>query len=240
MLRLELGGKAPFIVMEDADINEAVEAAVQARYTNCGQVCTCSERIYVHRAIADEFTDRFVTASWALSIGGPLENPDIGAKISRGEVDKIKSIVDAGIAAGAEVLLEGGPLSSGRFGKGFWCAPTVLAVDDDNSPLMQQEVFGPVVPIKTIGDFDEAITLANNTEYDLSAYIFNRSNGEQVQGFHTGWGKSGLGGEDGRYDFEGYLQADRLRKLGRRLTSSTACYGTFVGSLPADKPRRIR
>ncbi len=227
VLRLELGGKAPFIVMEDADVDTAVEAAIQARYTNCGQVCTCSERLYVHRAIADEFTDKFVIASRALSIGDPLDSPDIGAKISRGEVDKIASIVDAGISAGAEVLLEGGPLTSGRFAKGYWYAPSVLAVRDNTSPLMQQEVFGPVVPIKTIGSFDEAVALANDTEYGLSAYVFtrnirrlmrtpgalkfgeiyfNRSNGEQVQGFHTGWGKSGLGGEDGRYGFDGYLR----------------------------------
>ncbi|WP_419913062.1 aldehyde dehydrogenase family protein [Hoeflea sp.] len=227
VLRLELGGKAPFIVMEDADVDAAVTAALQARYTNCGQVCTCSERVYVHQSVADQFTEKFVTASRALTIGDPLSNPDIGAKISGGEVQKIKRIVDEGTRAGAETLLEGGPLASGDYSRGHWYAPTVLAVDENSSPLMQQEIFGPVVPIMKVDDFDQAIDLANDTEYGLSAYLFtknikrlmsishklkfgeiyfNRSNGEQVQGFHTGWGQSGLGGEDGKYGFDGYLR----------------------------------
>jgi lactaldehyde dehydrogenase/glycolaldehyde dehydrogenase len=231
VLRLELGGKAPFIVMEDADVDAAVTAAVQARYTNCGQICTCSERIYVHRAVADEFISKFVTVSGELSIGNPLENPDIGAKISRGEVDKIAALVDEGVKAGAELLLEGGPLTAGQFSKGFWYSPTVLSVDDNSSPLMQQEIFGPVVPVMTIDSFEQAIALANDTEYGLSAYLFtrninrlmqlpqtlkfgeiyfNRSNGEQVQGFHTGWGRSGLGGEDGKYGFDGYLRKQTM------------------------------
>lgn len=231
VLRLELGGKAPFIVMEDGDVDAAVAAAVQARYTNCGQICTCSERVYLHRAIAGEFTEKFVAASQDLSIGDPLENPDIGAKISGGEVEKIKTIVDQGVAGGAEILLEGGPLTQGVFKKGHWYAPTVLAASQNSSPLMQQEIFGPVVPIMQVDDFEQAITLANDTEYGLSAYIFtkdikrlmqvpdvlkfgeiyfNRSNGEQVQGFHTGWGKSGLGGEDGKYGFDGYLRKQTM------------------------------
>lgn len=231
VLRLELGGKAPFIVMEDADINSAVAAAIQARYANCGQICTCNERVYLHRSIADEFTDKFVAASAALSIGNPLESPDIGAKISRPEVDKIADLVDQGVKAGAETLLAGGPLTTGEHSKGFWYSPTVLSVDDNSSPLMQQEIFGPVVPIMRVDDFRQAIDLANDTEYGLSAYLFtrninrllqipqvlkfgeiyfNRSNGEQVQGFHTGWGRSGLGGEDGKYGFDGYLRKQTM------------------------------
>lgn len=231
VLRLELGGKAPFIVMEDADIDSAVAAAMQARYTNCGQICTCNERVYLHHAIADEFSDKFVAASAALSIGDPLENPDIGAKISRPEVDKIANLVEQGVKAGAETLLAGGPLTTGKHSRGFWYSPTVLSVDDNSSPLMQQEIFGPVVPIMRIDDFQQAIDLANDTEYGLSAYLFtkninrllqipqalnfgeiyfNRSNGEQVQGFHTGWGRSGLGGEDGKYGFDGYLRKQTM------------------------------
>jgi len=231
VLRLELGGKAPFIVMEDADVDSAVAAAIQARYANCGQICTCNERVYLHRAIADEFTDKFVSASAALSIGDPLENPDIGAKISRPEVDKIANLVEQGVQAGAQTLLAGGPLVSGKYARGFWFAPTILSVDDNSSPLMQQEIFGPVVPIMRVDDFEQAINLANDTEYGLSAYLFtsninrllqipqvlkfgeiyfNRSNGEQVQGFHTGWGRSGLGGEDGKYGFDGYLRKQTM------------------------------
>ncbi len=227
VVRLELGGKAPFIVMEDADLDAAVSAAVTARYTNCGQVCTCNERMYLHDAIADAFLDRFVQASKALSIGDPMGKVDLGPKVSSVEVAKIEEIVNRGIAAGAEVLLKGGTLSEGSYEKGHWVAPTVLEVTDNASPLIQEEVFGPVVAAKRVSGFDEAVQLANDTAFGLSAYLFtqnakriahapyalnfgeiylNRSNGEAVQGFHTGWGHSGLGGEDGQYGFDAYLK----------------------------------
>ena len=227
VLRLELGGKAPFIVMEDADIDAAVESAVAARFTNCGQICTCNERMYLQRRIADEFLSKFIDRARGLTIGDPLENPDMGPKISEPEVSKIEEIVERGIAQGAEVLLEGGRLAEGRYEKGHWYAPTVLYVDDNTSPIMQEEIFGPVVPAMRFDDFDEAIALANETRFGLSAYLytndirrlmrltnelafgeiyFNRTNGELVQGFHTGWNQSGLGGEDGKYGFDGYLR----------------------------------
>ncbi|MEM9585542.1 MAG: aldehyde dehydrogenase family protein [Pseudomonadota bacterium] len=226
-VRLELGGKAPFIVMEDADLDAAVAAAVIARYTNCGQVCTCNERMYLHEAIADHFLEKFVAASAAQRIGDPTGDVDIGPKVSGVEVTKIEEIVARGKTAGAEVLLEGGALTDGEFSKGHWIAPTVMEVTDNTSPFMQEEIFGPVVAAKRVSGFDEAIALANDTSFGLSAYMFtqnskriaqtpyalkfgeiylNRSNGEAVQGFHSGWGHSGLGGEDGKYGFDAYLK----------------------------------
>lgn len=231
VLRLELGGKAPFIVMEDADIDRAVAAAVTARYTNCGQICTCNERMYLHKDIADEFLEQFVAASRALTIGDPMTDPDMGPKVSGPEVAKVKSIVDAAVAEGAEVLLEGGPLTEGVYLRGHWYAPTVLEVKTNDSPVIQEEVFGPVVPAMRVADFDTALQMANDTDYGLSAYIFtqnhrrlmqtpyrlnfgeiyvNRANGEQFQAFHNGWGHSGLGGEDGKYGFDGYLRKQTL------------------------------
>lgn len=227
VLRLELGGKAPFIVMDDADIDRAVDAAVTARYTNCGQICTCNERMYLHRAIADEFLEKFVARSRAISIGNPMDDPDMGPKVSGVEVAKIEEMVTRARRAGAELLLEGGPLREGNFAKGHWYSPTVLEVTENTSPLIQEEVFGPVAPALRVDSFEEAARLANDTVYGLSAYVFtrdhrrlmkspyalkfgelylNRSNGEQVQAFHSGWGQSGLGGEDGRYGFDGYLR----------------------------------
>lgn len=227
VLRLELGGKAPFIVMEDADVDAAVTAAITARYTNCGQICTCNERMYLHQAIADEFLEKFVAGSRALSIGDPMRNPDLGPKVSAIEIEKVDQQVKDSIAAGAEVLLRGGPLSDGDFAKGHWYAPTVLEVANGDLPVVSEEVFGPVVPAMRVGSFEEAIAQANATDYGLSAYLFtrdmkrlmaaphllkfgelylNRSNGEQVQGFHTGWNQSGLGGEDGKYGFDGYMR----------------------------------
>jgi len=231
VIRLELGGKAPLIVMDDADLELAVSSAVTARFANCGQVCTCNERMYLHRSIADEFTERFVERTRALGIADPMTSPDLGPKISGGEVEKIVAIVEQGITAGAEVLLEGGPLNDGEYAKGHWYAPTVVSVDDNASPLMQQEIFGPVVPLMAVDSLEQAIDYANRTEYGLSAYVYtadqrrimqaaqaldfgelyiNRGIGEQVQGFHTGWKHSGLGGEDGQHGFEGYLRKQTM------------------------------
>jgi lactaldehyde dehydrogenase/glycolaldehyde dehydrogenase len=226
-LRLELGGKAPFIVLEDADLDRAVEAAVVARFTNCGQICTCNERMYLHGAIADEFLARFVEKARALSIGPGMEDPDLGPKISRGEVEKVEAMTQASIEAGAEVLLRGGPLREGRLADGHFMAPTVMEVRSDDLPVMRDEVFGPVVAARRVSDYEEALRLANATDYGLSAYVWsrdlrrvfraaealnfgeiycNRQNGELVQGFHAGWGQSGLGGEDGKWGFDGYLR----------------------------------
>ncbi|TNC64518.1 aldehyde dehydrogenase family protein [Rubellimicrobium roseum] len=226
-LRLELGGKAPFIVMEDADLGRAVEAAVAARFTNCGQICTCNERMYLHEAIADEFLARFVEKAGALSIGPGMDDPDLGPKVSGGEVEKVEAMTLASIKAGAEVLLRGGPLKEGRYEHGHFMAPTVLEVRSNDVPVMKDEVFGPVVAAKRVGSYEEALTLANDSDYGLSAYVWsanlkrvfqaaeslnfgeiycNRTNGELVQGFHSGWGLSGLGGEDGKWGFDGYLR----------------------------------
>lgn len=227
VVRLELGGKAPFIVMDDADIDAAVSAAVTARYTNCGQICTCNERMYLHRAIADEFLEKFIAKSRALTIADPMTDPDIGPKISGPEVDKIEAIVRESVAAGAEILLEGGPLRDGRFSRGHWYSPTVLMASENSIPALQQEIFGPVVPAMRVDDFEQALALANDSDYGLSAYVFskdlrrlmrvadgldfgeiyfNRTNGELVQGFHAGWKQSGLGGEDGKYGLDGYFR----------------------------------
>nr|WP_210272758.1 aldehyde dehydrogenase family protein [Chthonobacter rhizosphaerae] len=227
VLRLELGGKAPFIVLDDADIDRAVDAAITARFTNCGQICTCNERMYLHRAIADEFLDKFVAKARALRIADPLTDPDMGPKISAPEVDKVAAIVDASVAAGAEILLPGGPLRDGEHAKGHWYAPTVLLARDNGLPAMQQEIFGPVVPAMVVDDFEEALRHANDSAFGLSAYVwssslkrlmrtveglhfgeiyFNRTCGELVQGFHTGWRQSGLGGEDGKYGLDGYFR----------------------------------
>lgn len=227
VIRLELGGKAPFIVMQDADIDAAVKAAVTARFTNSGQICTCNERMYLHRAIADEFLAKFTAAAAALTIGDPLGAVDMGPKVSGAEVAKVTEIVARGVAGGAEVLLKGGPLTDGVYAKGHWYAPTVVEVSSNTSPLIQEEVFGPVATALRVDSLDEAIAHANDTSFGLSAYLFtntlkdiarapyalkfgeiylNRTNGEAVQGFHTGWGQSGLGGEDGKYGFDGYLR----------------------------------
>ncbi|MFN7023564.1 MAG: aldehyde dehydrogenase family protein [Pseudorhizobium sp.] len=227
VVRLELGGKAPFIVMEDADIDAAVESAVTARFTNCGQICTCNERMYLHRAISDEFLEKFVARVRALTIAPPLEDPDLGPKISAGEVTKVEEIIARSVAEGAEELLRGGAITEGRLKSGYFMAPSVLLATSNGNPAMQEEIFGPVAIAMVVDDFEQALANANDTDFGLSAFVytkdlrrlmrltnelnfgeiyFNRTNGELVQGFHSGWGLSGIGGEDGKHGFEGYLR----------------------------------
>jgi lactaldehyde dehydrogenase/glycolaldehyde dehydrogenase len=225
-IRLELGGKAPFIVLEDADLDRAVDAAIVSRFANCGQICTCAERIYVHRAVAQVFIKMFAARAQALTIADPMKDPDLGPKVSRTELEKIEAIVARAVSAGAEVIAGGGRPEGAPFNKGYWYRPTVMLTPKDNL-LTQEEIFGPVAPIVQVDNYEEALAEANTSDYGLSAYVFtrdvhrlmqaardlefgeiyvNRGCGELVQGFHCGWKNSGLGGEDGQHGFEGYLR----------------------------------
>src|SRR5689334_8499974 len=227
ILRLELGGKAPFIVAEDADIGAAVKAAVASRFENCGQICICNERMYVHERVADEFTDKFVRAVKALKVGDPLTMVDVGPKFSGPELDKVERMVQAATKAGAKVLTGGNRLTEGEFAKGHWFEPTVLTATDNRMGIMQDEVFGPVIPLMTVTDFDEGLRLANESRYGLSAYVFtkdmrrlmrlvrelkfgeiyvNRPGGDAVHAHHAGLRHSGIGGEDGKYGLDAYFQ----------------------------------
>ncbi|MEO8883287.1 MAG: aldehyde dehydrogenase [Devosia sp.] len=227
ILRLELGGKAPFIVAEDADIGAAVRAAVLSRFENCGQVCICNERMYVHEKIADEFLEKFARAVKGLKVGDPTTLVDVGPKFSGPELDKVDRMVEAAKAAGAEILTGGTRLTEGEFSRGHWYAPTVMTVTDNSMAIMQDEVFGPVVPVMRVTDFDEGLRLANESRYGLSAYVFtkdmrrimrlvrelkfgeiyvNRPGGDAVHAYHAGIRDSGIGGEDGRYGLDAYFQ----------------------------------
>jgi lactaldehyde dehydrogenase/glycolaldehyde dehydrogenase len=227
VLRLELGGKAPFIIAEDADLDRAVDAAIASRFENCGQICICNERMYVVDSVADRFMERFLERVRQLKVGDPFDAVDVGPKFSAAELAKVEAMVEAAKAAGAEVLAGGHRLTDGRFARGHWYAPTVLAGVDHSMDVMRQEIFGPVVPIMRVASFDEALRLSNDTRYGLSAYVFtrdirrlmrltrelhfgeiyvNRPGADAVHAHHAGYGDSGLGGEDGKYGIEGYLR----------------------------------
>jgi lactaldehyde dehydrogenase/glycolaldehyde dehydrogenase len=214
-------------VAEDANIGAAVRAAVQSRFENCGQICICNERMYVHEKVADEFLEKFLRAVKGLKVGDPTKLVDVGPKFSGQELEKVESMVNAATAAGAEVLTGGAPLTQAEFSSGHWFDPTVLKVDDNAMQIMQDEVFGPVVPVMTVTDFDEGMRLANDSSYGLSAYVFtndmrrmmrvvrelkfgeiyvNRAGGDVVHAHHSGMRNSGIGGEDGKYGLEGYFQ----------------------------------
>jgi lactaldehyde dehydrogenase / glycolaldehyde dehydrogenase len=227
VLRLELGGKAPLVVAEDADIGAAVKAAVASRFENCGQICICNERMYLHEKIADQFMERFVESVKRLKIGNPMELVDIGPKFSRPELEKVEAMVAEAVKAGATVVTGGKRPSGAEFAKGHWYEPTVLTGARNDMAIMQREVFGPVIPAMTVTDFDEGLALANDSAYGLSAYVFtkdlrrlmrlvrelkfgeiyvNRGGGDAVHAYHSGYRHSGLGGEDGKYGLEGYLR----------------------------------
>ncbi|MGC9291549.1 MAG: aldehyde dehydrogenase [Acidobacteriaceae bacterium] len=222
---LELGGKAPAIVMQDADIDLAVRAIRASRIINSGQVCNCAERVYVQEAIAGEFIEKMTMAMEKTVVGDPLQaGVEMGPMVSKGQMDSVDHAVKTAIQEGAE-LLSGGKKYPDR--KGHFYPPTVLAHCRQDSKIMQQEVFGPVLPIMTFKDMDEAIEYANDCEYGLTSSIFtrsldvamrasnelkfgetyvNRENFEAMQGFHAGWRKSGIGGADGKHGLEEYLQ----------------------------------
>ncbi|WP_093329191.1 aldehyde dehydrogenase [Thalassotalea agarivorans] len=225
---LELGGKAPFVVMEDADLDKAVEDAVTTRYANCGQVCTCAERIYVHESVYDAFVEKFVPKVKAIKVGDPMDpSTDMGPKVNANEISHIHSLVEKGIAEGATLATGGKVATVDGFEGGNWYEPTVLVDVAQDNTLVHEETFGPIVPIVKFSTLDQVITYCNDSEYGLSAYLYtyntryihqaiaelevgevyvNRGIGEQHQGFHNGWKMSGAGGEDGKYGLEQYLE----------------------------------
>ncbi|MCF2946751.1 aldehyde dehydrogenase [Paraglaciecola aquimarina] len=225
---LELGGKAPMVVMNDADVDQAVEGALWGRFANCGQVCTCVERLYVQEGIYDEFMAKFVPAVKALKVGDPM-NPDtqMGPKCNQREIDNIDHIVQESIKQGATVATGAKVADVTGFEGGCWYEPTLLVDVKQDNIAVHEETFGPVLPIVKIKDIDQAIEYCNDSVYGLSAYIFtkdffginrfieelevgevylNRGMGEQHQGFHNGWKQSGFGGEDGKFGLEQYLE----------------------------------
>ncbi len=228
VVSLELGGKAPFIVMDDAEMDAAVRNAVTARFMNCGQVCTCNERTYVHRRVFDQFLERYVAMAGKLRMGDPMQlGTELGPKINQIELEKIEHMVGHAQEQGAQLVMGGKRPEGEQFQKGFWYEPTVLTHVRNDMDIMQQEVFGPITPIMPFDDFEEAIALANDTRYGLTAYLFtkdiqrmmravqavrfgeiyiNKIGPEQLQGFHTGYGLSGQGGDDGAHGFDHYLR----------------------------------
>lgn len=224
-VNLELGGKAPAIVLNDADIDLAVKSIVESRVINTGQVCNCAERIYVQEDIKDEFTRKFTKAMKETTYGNPLESTGIGMGplINKEAQDHVKGMVDKAVSEGAE-LLTGGNIVDG---KGYFFEPTVLANTNNKMDIMQKEIFGPVAPIATFKTIDEVIGLANDCDYGLTSSVYtqninkamkvtsklqfgetyiNRENFEAMQGFHAGWKKSGIGGADGKHGLEEHLQ----------------------------------
>ena len=226
-VQLELGGKAPCIIFEDADIDTAVDGSLHSRFDNAGQVCTCNERMYVHESIYDVFMDKFIKKVSELKLDDPNElATDIGPLTTKASVTHMEKMVTETVAAGGEILSGGKKPSGGQFEKGYWFEPTIIGNCSQDMNIIHEETFGPVLPVIKFKNFDEVIGYANDSEFGLAAMVFtndmnkimrlndelefgeiyiNRGHGEQHQGFHNGLKLSGTGGEDGKYGIEQYL-----------------------------------
>lgn len=221
---MELGGNAPFIVCEDADLDKAVEGAMQAKMRNIGEACTAANRLIVHSSVADEFAKRMAERMEALKVGNGLEDGvDIGPLVEEKALDKVAELVDEAVSAGAHVVTGGKRVE----GDGFFYEPTVLTNIPADVAINREEIFGPVAPIYTFDSEDEAIEMANATEFGLSSYLYTENLekalrlSEQIEagmvGLNTGlvsnpaapFGgvkESGLGREGSQFGIDEYLE----------------------------------
>lgn len=222
---LELGGKAPAIVMDDADLELAVKAIVDSRVINTGQVCNCAERVYVQKGIYDRFVNRLGEAMKAVQFGDPAQRDDIamGPLINAAALERVEQKVARAVQEGARVALGGKAVE----GKGYYYPPTLLLDVRQEMTIMHEETFGPVLPVVAFDTLEEALEMANDSDYGLTSSVYtqnlnvamkaigglkfgetyiNRENFEAMQGFHAGWRKSGIGGADGKHGLNEYLQ----------------------------------
>lgn len=171
---MELGGNAPFIVFDDADIDSAVKGALISKYRNSGQTCVCSNRILVQADIAEEFTAKLIAATEALKLGNGLDDGvDLGPLVNAKAVTDVHKLVQESVAAGAKVALGGAPSDLGE----CFYQPTILTGIRPDMPVFRNEIFGPVAPIVTFETEAEAIELANDTEFGLASYFYTRDIG---------------------------------------------------------------
>lgn len=223
-LSLELGGHAPFIVLDDANIDLAVEHAIISKFRNTGQTCVCANRIFVQEKVYDAFVEKFAERVRKLNVGDTFDKSvDIGPLINESGLEKVAHHVQEAVEKGAQVVTGGNRLAS----KGFYYAPTVIRDVDPSMEIMREETFGPVAPVQKIKTDEEAVALANDTPYGLAAYLFteNVARGiriiERLDYGIVGWNdglpsaaqapfggmkESGYGREGGREGMEAFLE----------------------------------
>jgi len=225
-LSLELGGHAPLIVLDDANVDLAVKGAVASAFRNTGQTCVCANRIYVQSGIHDEFVEKFAEAVSQLKVGNGADvNVDIGPLINQASLEKVAHHVEDALSKGATLMI-GGELITKEGGTFY--APTVISNADPSMVIMKEETFGPVAPIQKVETVEEAIALANDTPYGLAAYVFTDSIAigtrliEQLNFGIVGWNdgtpsavqapfggmkESGVGREGGREGIEAFIES---------------------------------
>lgn len=221
---LELGGKSPAIVEPDADLEQAAKQIIGSKTTNCGQLCTAIERVYVHESVAEEFISLLKSNLEACAFGNRAENSNLmGPLINENARINVNQMVERAIDDGAN-LQTGGYIPDGP---GYFYPPTLLTQCRQDMEIVQEEVFGPVLPVLTYGNVDEALAMANDHQFGLASVIFtenyrtamkvannieagevyiNRTPSDPFQGYHAGWKRSGLGGDDGKHGMLDYTQ----------------------------------
>jgi succinate-semialdehyde dehydrogenase/glutarate-semialdehyde dehydrogenase len=171
---MELGGNAPFIVFDDADLDTAVQGALISKYRNAGQTCVCSNRLFVQEKIYDTFVAKLVAATAAMTVGDGAEpDTDIGPLVNAGAVSDVDALVSASVAAGAQVALGGSAHELG----GCFYQPTILTEVTSEMAVFRNEIFGPVAPIIRFSTEEEVIAMANDTEFGLASYFYTRDIG---------------------------------------------------------------
>jgi betaine-aldehyde dehydrogenase len=227
-VHLELGGKAPFIVYEDADIEAAANGAVVGGYVNCGQDCTAATRIYVQDSIYDAFLDSFLSKVKQIRVGNPaVESTDMGPLISASQRTHVEGFVERALRAGANIVTGGKRTTVTGLEKGFFFEPTVIAEDRNDAEIVQSEVFGPVVVVSRFKTEEEVLKKANGVVYGLASSvwtkdIFKAMHASRVLQFgtvwindhlpltsempHGGYKESGIGKDMCMYSFEEYTQ----------------------------------
>jgi succinate-semialdehyde dehydrogenase / glutarate-semialdehyde dehydrogenase len=221
-ISLELGGNAPFIVFDDADLEAAVDGAVAAKYRNAGQTCVCANRLYVQSGIYDRFVEKFAEAVRKQKVGtGTEQGVSIGPLINARALEKVERLLGDAVGKGAQVL------TGGRALHGTFFEPTVVTGVQIGMDLLQEEIFGPIAPVSRFETEAEVVQLANNTEYGLAAYFYGRDVGRIFRvadaleygmvGVNTGilgtaiapfggMKQSGIGREGSKYGIEEFLE----------------------------------
>ena len=168
---MELGGNAPFIVFEDADVDKAVDGAMLAKMRNIGEACTAANRLYVHDSVAEQFAKAFAARMEAMTVGkGTKAGVTVGPLIDEKAVAKVTELLEDAVAKGARVVTGG----SAPKGAGHFFTPTVITDVPADARVQKEEIFGPVAPITTFQTDAQALSMANDTEFGLVAYIFTR------------------------------------------------------------------
>ncbi|WP_332400127.1 betaine-aldehyde dehydrogenase [Vibrio metschnikovii] len=172
---MELGGKSPLIIFDDAKLDQAVSAAMTANFYTQGEVCTHGTRVFVHQSIYPAFIEQLKARTEALVVGDPMDpNTQVGSLISQQHFDKVLSAIDSAKQSGATLLTGGKAVTEGSCANGYFVAPTVFIDCDDEMAFVQQEIFGPVMAVLSFVDEQEVIQRANNTDYGLAAGVFTQ------------------------------------------------------------------